>query len=129
MMIREAEAALWRALSEGYLIAEGFNADGAVVAIASREWAYLRLREEGGRDVLRYNAVGQSEPFTAVTIRQSNALRLWPAISEFPVLPATVIDKGGALADHDRPAKGIRADGRNTKAPAATGKSTMSSRR
>jgi hypothetical protein len=102
MMIREAEAELWRALSEGYLIAEGFNADGAVVEIASREWAYLRLREAGGRDVLRYDAVGQSEPFTAVTIRQSDALRLWPAISEFPVLPAAVIEKG-------RPAFGKRA--------------------
>jgi hypothetical protein len=84
MMIREAEATLWRALSENYLIAEGFNADDAVVEIPSREWAYLRLHEEGGRDVLRYDAVDQPEPFTEVRLRQSDALRLWPVISEFP---------------------------------------------
>src|SRR5262245_42286163 len=33
MTIREAEAALWRALSEGHLVAEGVDADGKVVQI------------------------------------------------------------------------------------------------
>ena len=94
MTIREAVAALWQALSKGSLIAQGFDAHGAVVEIPSREWVYLRLREERGRDVLRYDAVSRPEPFTAVTLRQSDVLRLWPVTGEFPVLPATVIDKG-----------------------------------
>ena len=111
MTIREAEAELWRALSEGHLTAKGFNTEGVVVEIPSREWAYLRLCEVGGRDVLSYDGIGRPEPFTAVTLRQSDVLRLWPVTGEFPVLPATVIDKGGRPAEYDRDAvKGIRAD-------------------
>ena len=98
--IREAEAELWRALSEGHLTAKGFNTHGVVVDIPSREWAYLRLCEVGGRDVLSYDGIGRPEPFTAVTLRQSDVLRLWPVTGEFPDLPATVIDKGGRPAEH-----------------------------
>ncbi|QHO72086.1 hypothetical protein ACH79_05115 [Bradyrhizobium sp. CCBAU 051011] len=93
MTVREAVAALWQALSENRLIAQGFDVHGTVVEIPSREWVYLRLRDERGRDVLRYDAVSQPEPFTAVTLGQSDVLRLWPVSGEFPVLPATVIDK------------------------------------
>ena len=107
MTIREALAALWQALSEGRLVALGFDAHGAVVEIPSREWVYLRLREEGERDVLSYDAVSQPEPFTAVTLRQSDALRLWPVTGEFPVLPATVIDQGETCRGR---VKGIRTD-------------------
>jgi hypothetical protein len=102
MTIREAMAVLWQALSEDRLVALGFDVDGAVVEIPSREWVYLRLREEGERDVLSYDAVSQPEPFTAVTLRQSDVLRLWPVTGEFPVLSAAVIDKG-------RPAFGKKA--------------------
>jgi hypothetical protein len=80
MKIREAVAALWQALLEKRLIALGFDAHGAVVEIPSQEWAYLRLREERGRDVLRYDAVNRPEPYTAVILRQSDLLRQWPAI-------------------------------------------------
>jgi hypothetical protein len=79
-------AALWQALSKDSLIAEGFDAHGAVVEIPSREWVYLRLREERGRDVLRYDAVSRPEPFTEVTLRQSDALRLWPVIGKISCL-------------------------------------------
>jgi hypothetical protein len=99
MRIREAVAALWQALSEGHLVALGFDAHDAVVEIPSRDWVYLRLREEGERDVLSYDAGGQPEPFTAVTLRQSDVLRLWPATGEIPDLPATVIDKGKRPAE------------------------------
>jgi hypothetical protein len=85
MTIREAEAALWHASSEGRLIAEGINADGSVVEIPSREWAYLQWREEAGRDVLRYET-SRTEPFTAVTLRRSDLLRLWPVTGEFPAI-------------------------------------------
>lgn len=86
MTIREAVAALWQALSEGQLVAVGFDAHDAVVEIPSREWVYLRLREEGERDVLSYDAVSQPEPFTAVTLRQSDVLRLWPVTGELPAI-------------------------------------------
>jgi hypothetical protein len=106
--IRKAVAALWQALSEDYLVALGVDAHGAVVEIPSREWAYLRLREERERDVLRYDAVSRPEPFTEVTLRQSDALRLWPVTGKFPFLPATVIDKGGRPTE--AAIKGIRLD-------------------
>ena len=83
MTIPEAVAALWQALSTGGLIAQGFDAHGAVVEIPSREWVYLRLREERGRDVLRYDAVSRPEPFTEVTLQQSDILRLWPVTGNF----------------------------------------------
>jgi hypothetical protein len=86
MRIREAEAALWQALSEGHLVALGFDANNVVVEIPSREWVYLRLREEGDRDVLSYDGVGQPEPFTGVTLRQSDVLRLWPVTGESPAI-------------------------------------------
>jgi hypothetical protein len=100
MTIREAEAELWRALSEDRLIAEGVGADGKVVQIPSREWAHLRLFKDGGRETLRY-VHSQTEPFTAVKLRQSDLLRLWPATGESPALPATVIDKGGRPPEYD----------------------------
>ena len=111
MWIPEAVAALWQALSEGRLIAVGFDAHNAVVEIPSREWVYLRLREKGGRDVLSYDGVSQPEPFTAVTLRQSDVLRLWPVAGESPALLATVIDKGAGPAGYDGGAvKGSRPD-------------------
>ncbi|WP_426614491.1 hypothetical protein [Bradyrhizobium sp. McL0616] len=84
MRIREAVAALWQALSEGHLVALGFDAQGTVVEIPSREWVYLQLREEGGRDVLSYEAEGQPEPFTGLKFLQSDVLRLWPVTGELP---------------------------------------------
>jgi hypothetical protein len=101
MTIPEAVAALWRELSKDSVIAHGFDVHGAVVEIPSREWVYLRLREERGRDVLSYDAIGRPEPFTAVTLRQSALLRLWPETGDSPVLPATVIDKGERPAENE----------------------------
>ncbi|MGV7212496.1 hypothetical protein [Bradyrhizobium sp. UFLA05-112] len=77
MTIQDAEAALWRALSEGHLMAEGVDADGAVVEVPSRAWAHLRLFNDSGRETLRY-VHSRTEPFTAVTLRRSDLLRLWP---------------------------------------------------
>ena len=101
MTIREAQAVLWRALSEGHLMANGFNTEGVLVEIPSREWAYLRLREEGERDVLRYDAISRPEPYTTVKLEQSELLRLWPATGESPALPATAINKGGRPPEYD----------------------------
>jgi hypothetical protein len=93
MRIREAVAALWQALSEGHLVAVGFDARGVVVEIPSREWVYLQLREEAERDVLSYDRVSKPEPFTAVTLRQRDVLQLWSAIGEVPMLAAAVAPK------------------------------------
>jgi hypothetical protein len=93
MRIPEAVAALWQALSQGDLVAVGFDAQGTVGEVPSREWPYLRLREEEDRGVLSYDAVSKPEPFTAVKLRQSDVLRLWPAKGEVPVLPAAVPGK------------------------------------
>ncbi|MET4033368.1 hypothetical protein ABIB94_004160 [Bradyrhizobium sp. JR7.2] len=111
MTIPQAVAALWQALPKDSLVAQGFDAHGAVVKIPSREWVYLRLREARGRDVLRYDAISQPEPFTAPTLGQSDLLRLWPATGESPASPPTAIDTGGRPAEHDGAAiEGARAD-------------------
>jgi len=110
MAIPEAVAALWNALSEGSLIARGFDTHGAVVEIPSREWVYLRLREEMGRDVLGYDAVIRSPPFTAVTLPQSDVLRLWRVTAEFLVGPAALAGKTPRRSwqvDHIRQALGM----------------------
>jgi hypothetical protein len=111
MTIREAVDALLQALSKGSLVAQGFDANGAVVNIPSREWVYLRLREERGRDVLRYDAVSRPEPFTVVTLGQSDLLGLWPTTGESPASPPTVIVTGGKPAEYDQAAiRGTRGD-------------------
>jgi hypothetical protein len=103
MTIRQAEAALWRALAEGHLIAEGLKADGSVVEIPSREWVHLRLCNDHGREILKY-VQSEIEPYVAVTLRQSNLLRLWPANGKSSALQAGEIDRGGRPTEHDWPA-------------------------
>jgi hypothetical protein len=73
-----AEEALWRALSEGHLIAEALNEDGKPIDIPQREWAYLKLFEEGKRDALKYDALDRSQPFREVKLKRSDILTLWP---------------------------------------------------
>jgi hypothetical protein len=100
MTIREAVAALWQESSEGHLVGLGFDAHGVVVEIPSREWVYLRLREQGERDVLSYDTGSQLEPFTAVTFRQSDVLRLWPVTTA--VVQTTVAKKARSSRQLDR---------------------------
>ena len=59
--------------------AEGFDKNGELVEIPSREWAQLKLLEDGKRDVLKYNALDRSEPYTKVLFRREDLIRLWPA--------------------------------------------------
>jgi hypothetical protein len=51
MSVADAEEELWRALSEGRLVAEARDANGGPVDIPEREWTYLKLFEERKRDV------------------------------------------------------------------------------
>jgi hypothetical protein len=76
--VREAKTALWRALSDGHLVAEGFNADGKLIEIPAMEWAHLELFEDGKRDVFRYDALDRTEPYTKVKFRRDELLQHWP---------------------------------------------------
>jgi hypothetical protein len=96
MTVGKAEEALWRALSDGHLIAEALNDHGKPVDIPAREWSYLKLFEDGGRDVLRYDALDRRDPFTDVKLRRDALVTLWPAVktgpdrehTEWPITPA-----------------------------------------
>lgn len=84
MPVREAEKALWRALSDGHLTAEALNENGRPVDIPAREWSYLKLFEDGKRDVLRYDALDRRDPFTEVKLRRDDLITLWPAVKTVP---------------------------------------------
>lgn len=75
-----AERALWHALADGYLTAEAMTPERQPVDIPAREWSYLKLYEDGKRDVLRYDALVRREPFREVKLKRNDLLRLWPPI-------------------------------------------------
>jgi hypothetical protein len=91
MTIREAEAALWRALSDEDLWAEGFDAQGRVTRIPSMEWTHLKLFEDGKKDVFRYDALDRSEPYREVRFKRDDLLRIWQAwpIEAYMIEPMT----------------------------------------
>ena len=80
MSVREAQQALWRALSDEHLVAEGLDIEDRPTDIPSREWSYLKLYEDGKKDVLRYDASDRREPFKNVKLRRDDLLRLWPPV-------------------------------------------------
>lgn len=69
---------LRRFLSEGRLIAEGFNREGLLVEIPAREWAHVQSFEEQGRGVLKYGPIDDPPAFTEVRIRRDDLVNLWP---------------------------------------------------
>jgi hypothetical protein len=69
---------LWQFLAQGRLIAEGFNREGLLVEIPSREWAHLQNFEEQGRDVLKYGPIDDPPAFTEVRICRDDLVNLWP---------------------------------------------------
>jgi hypothetical protein len=83
MTVLEAEQALWRALSEARLIAEALDGSGRPVDIPAREWAYLKLFEDGKEDALKYDAIDSRKPFTRVHLKRDDLLRLWPRIATY----------------------------------------------
>jgi hypothetical protein len=78
MSIRDAEAALWGALSEGHLTAVARNEEGRPTDVPAREWLFLKLFEENDRDALKYEALDRRVPFTEVALKRDDVLRLWP---------------------------------------------------
>src|SRR5262249_26890884 len=84
MPVREAEKALWRALSDSHLAAEALNEGGRPVDIPAREWSHLKLFQDGERDVLRYDPLDRRDPFTEVKLRRDDLITLWPAAQTPP---------------------------------------------
>jgi hypothetical protein len=78
--VPEAEKALWQALSDGHLAAEALNSERQPVDVPQREWSYLKLFEDGKRDVLRYDALDRQASFTNAKLKRDDLLRLWPSI-------------------------------------------------
>ena len=75
---REARTALWQALSESRLKAEGFDKSGAVVEIPAREWAHLILFQECDRDSFKYDALDDEQPYTKLRLKRQDVLDIWP---------------------------------------------------
>ena len=79
LTLAQAERELWGALSGDKLKAEGFDLRERLVEIPAREWTHLQLVEEHGDDVLKYDVVGNHEPYTKVHFRRDDLIRLWSA--------------------------------------------------
>ena len=86
MSVRDAEAALWGALSEGRMVAEALNSEGKPVDIPEREWSYL-LWVEGGHTgcLISNNASDQKDAYSDVKLKRDDLLRLWPAVKDKPL--------------------------------------------
>lgn len=97
MKASEAKKVLWRSLSQGDLTAEALNEQGRPTDIPAREWSYLKLFEDGKRDVLRYDALDRAEPFTKVKLKRDDLMRLWPEVQV-----AAVIDGDAATWQIER---------------------------
>jgi hypothetical protein len=85
MSVRDAETALWGALSEGSMVAEAFNGEGKPVGIPEREWSYLVWVESGDAGCLRYNASDRKDAYYDVKLKRDDLLRLWPAVKNKPL--------------------------------------------
>jgi hypothetical protein len=83
MPVREAEASLWRALSDGLVVAIALDPRGKPLDIPQRDWAYLKLFEERNHDALKYNALDPEQPFTETKIPRDDILKLWPRVAPY----------------------------------------------
>jgi hypothetical protein len=81
MSVADAREILWRALSEGRLVAEALDSSGKPIEIPTIEWSYLKLYEERELDVLKHNALDNGAAFTDVKFRREDVLGLWHQIT------------------------------------------------
>jgi hypothetical protein len=65
-------------LSENRLKAEGFDKSGAVVEIAAREWAHLKLFEESNHDAFKYDPLDNEQPYSKLRLQREDVLGIWP---------------------------------------------------
>ena len=83
---------VWRALSDGHLVAEALSRDGKPVEIPEREWSYLKLFEDGKRDVLKYEVLDRDSPFIEVKLKRDDLLRLWPEKAQREAIPVGAVE-------------------------------------
>jgi len=74
---KDAIEDMWRALSSDQLRAEALDKTGTLVEIAPREWSRLELFEEGGKDVLKYNAMDIPSAYTESRLKRSDVTCIW----------------------------------------------------
>jgi hypothetical protein len=91
----QAERVLWQALSERKMVAEGFDRNGSLVEIPAREWTHLKLFEERGQDVFKYEPLDREGPYTKVRFLRSDLILLWPCYKAVDVSSLAL----GAVSD------------------------------
>jgi hypothetical protein len=74
----QAIAELWGFLSEGRLVADGFDRDGRLVEIPAMEWSRLQLFQEDDQDVLKYHGLDCDGPYHDIELRRADVTSLWP---------------------------------------------------
>lgn len=79
MSVVEAEEALWVALGDARVTADAVDSGGKPVDIPAREWSYLKLFEDGKRDILKYDALDRISPYTVVKLKRDHLLQFWPS--------------------------------------------------
>jgi hypothetical protein len=98
--VLEAEAKLWKALSDGALPASGIDrGSGERVVIHADRWRDLEIAEERKRVILltrRGNSVSGPR-YDDVVLRRQNVVALWQPsrIERYSSLPATIAPEGG----------------------------------
>lgn len=79
MSADDARKEIWKALGEGKLTVEALHKSAGPIEVQSREWPYICLIAEKGRDILQYRANGHEAPFTDLIFNNVDVLRVWPA--------------------------------------------------
>ena len=83
MSVRDAQASLWTALSEGTIVATALDRNGEPIDIPQRDWSYLHLFEERDRDVLKINALSREPAFTEIKFKRDDILKHWPRVASY----------------------------------------------
>jgi hypothetical protein len=102
LSVAKAEEVLWEALGVECLVAEALDANGRPTAVPAREWSYLKLFEERKRDVIKYDALDRTPPYTEVKFKRVDVLRLWPAVSQYRELKPLGFVESGQIASLGR---------------------------
>lgn len=89
MPVALAKEQLWRALSDGRLAGEAFNAQGAPGVIPAGEWSFLSLYEERGKDVLKLRPLDPKPAYTDIRFKREDLVSLWQPIRYHAAPPAT----------------------------------------
>jgi hypothetical protein len=103
--VAEAERELWEALGDERLAAAALDSNGRPVEVPAREWSYLKLFEDGKRDVLKYDAHDRGCPYTGVKLKRDDLLRLWPATPPAQAQPTSHVVEPQMLEPVTKPGR------------------------